>query len=300
MTNRWWVYQKERFPILVHGPMVIVFCLSIMLFSSLQAGELPEIASTSGAIVSTLMLFFQLRVADEFKDLADDTKYRPHRAVPRGLVSLRELVWLAGIGAAVQFVIAVRIDFGLVPTLILVWSYMALMTKEFCVPNWLKKTPSVYLASHMVVMPLIAFYVSAFDWICGFRAMPDGLGWLLLFSFACGVVLEIGRKIKSPQEERQGVETYSSLWGMPRALTVWITASLVCVIAFVFACRFFDSAILPLNVGVGLLALLLIAAGAVPATKQRNISARYIEAGSGLFAMLLYLGLGPLQLLLAS
>ena len=111
MTSRWWIYQKERFPVFAHGPMVIIFCLSIMLFSSLQAGELPAITSVVGAVITTVILFFQLRVADEFKDLADDSKYRPHRAVPRGLVSLPELAWLAGIGAAVQFVIAVRTDF---------------------------------------------------------------------------------------------------------------------------------------------------------------------------------------------
>lgn len=300
MSSRWWVYQEERFPVLAHGPMVIVFCFSIMLFSSLQAGELPEIVNVCGAVISTLILFFQLRVADEFKDFADDAKYRPHRAVPRGLVSLRELAWLAGIGAAVQLVIAMRIDFGLVPILVLVWLYMALMTKEFFVPTWLKKTPSVYLASHMVVMPLIALYVSAFDWICDYRPMPKGLGWLLLFSFACGVVLEIGRKIKSPQEERLGVETYSSLWGMPRALTVWIAASMVSVIAFVLASTFFEGAILPLNLGIGLLALLLIAAGSMPAKGERKVSVRFVEPGSGLFAMLLYLGLGPLQLLIAA
>ena len=300
MTSRWWVYQKERFPVLAHGPMVIVFCFSIMLFSSLQAAELPEIVNVCGAVLSTLILFFQLRVADEFKDFADDAKYRPHRAVPRGLVSLRELAWLAGIGAAMQLLIAIRIDFGLVPILVLVWLYMALMTKEFFVPNWLKETPSVYLASHMVVMPLIALYVSAFDWICDCRPMPKGLGWLLLFSFACGAVLEIGRKIKSPQEERLGVETYSSLWGMPRALAVWIAASMVSVIAFVLASTFFEGSILRLNLGIGLLALLLIAAGSVPAKGERKDSVRFVEPGSGLFAMLLYLGLGPLQLLIAT
>ena len=166
MTNRWWTYQKERFPIFAHGPMVVVFCLSIMLFSSLQANELPDWTRVAGAVVSTLILFFQLRVADEYKDFADDSKYRPHRAVPRGLVSLRELGRLAWSGAAVQFVVAVQIDVGLVPLLMLVWLYMGLMTKEFFAARWLKKTPSAYLASHMLVMPLIAYYVSAFDWLC--------------------------------------------------------------------------------------------------------------------------------------
>jgi len=299
MTNRWWIYQKERFPVFAHGPMVVVFCLSVMLFSSLQADELPDLAKIAGAVVTTVIFFFQLRVADEFKDFADDAKYRPHRAVPRGLVSLRELAWLSGIGAAIQFVVAVRIDFGLVPLLMLVWLYMALMTKEFFVPTWLKQAPSVYLLSHMLVMPLIAFYISTFDWLSDCRQMPQGLEWLLLFSFACGVVLEIGRKIKAPDAERNGGETYSSLWGISVALTAWIAASVISVIAFVFASTFFDHTILPINMGIGVLALAVIVAASVPAAAEPKISTRFIEPGSGLYAMLLYVGLGPLQALIA-
>ena len=132
MTNRWWIYQKERFPIFAHGPLVIVFCLAVLLFSGLQAGDaLPDMTRIAGAVISTLILFFQLRVADEFKDFEIDSKYRPHRAVPRGLVSLQELARLAFAGAAIQFLIAMTIDIGLVPILIGVWAYIGLMTKEF-------------------------------------------------------------------------------------------------------------------------------------------------------------------------
>jgi len=298
MTNRWWVYQEERFPILAHGPMVIVFCLSIMLFSSLQADELPGIARIAGAVVSTIILFFQLRVADEFKDFADDSKYRPHRAVPRGLISLRELARVAWVGAAVQFVIAISIDVGLLPILMIVWLYMGLMTKEFFVPGWLKKTPSVYLASHMLIMPLIAYYVSAFDWLCVCREMPAGLSWLLLFSFGCGLVLEVGRKIKAPDVERNGVETYSSLWGISVALLVWVAAGAIAVAAFIRASAFFDGTVAPVSftIGVASFALVVVASAL---TKSSRESARFIEPGSGLFAMLLYLGLGPLHALMA-
>ena len=298
MTNRWWVYQEERFPILAHGPMVIVFCLSIMLFSSLQADGFPGIARIAGAVVSTIILFFQLRVADEFKDFADDSKYRPHRAVPRGLISLQELARVAWVGAAVQFVIAISIDVGLLPILIIVWLYMGLMTKEFFVPGWLKKTPSVYLASHMLIMPLIAFYVSAFDWLCTCREMPSGLGWLLLFSFGCGLVLEVGRKIKAPDEERNGVDTYSSLWGISVALLVWIAASAIAVAAFVRASTFFDGTVAPASFAIGATSFALVVVASA-LTKSSRESARFIEPGSGVFAMLLYLGLGPLHALMA-
>lgn len=295
MNNRWWIYQRERFPILAHGPMVIVFCLSVMLFSSLQEGGFPEILRIAGAVITTVILFFQLRVADEFKDFADDSKYRPGRPVPRGLISLKELARVAWIGAAVQFAIAIYIDIGLVPILILVWTYLGLMTKEFFVTNWLKKTPSVYLISHMLIMPLIAFYVSAFDWLCECRAMPTGLGWLLLFAFGCGLVLEIGRKIKSPDAERDGVETYSSLWGIGIALSAWTAACALAVAAFVRASAFYGDTNLAINSGIAILGLVVIVAVLMTTKSNSKASIRFIEPGSGLFTMVLYLGLGPLQ-----
>lgn len=299
MNNRWWIYQKERFPVATHGVMVVVFCLSVMLFSSLQQGEIPDGWRIAGAAISTLILFFQLRVADEFKDLEIDARYRPHRAVPRGLVRLPELARLARIGAAIQFVIALTIDVGLVPILAAVWVYMGLMTREFYVPDWLRRTPTAYLLSHMLIMPLIAFYVSAFDWLCTCREMPAGLPWVLVFSFACGLVLELGRKIKAPQSEREGVETYSALWGPGIATTVWSGAVLLAVLAWSKAAAILVGAGVYLTLGITVLAAATVVAILVRAGRRALAGFRWVEPVSGLMAMALYVGLAPLQLFLS-
>ena len=302
MNNRWWIYQRERFPLFAHAPLVVIFCLSVMSFSALQQDEvrLPAVAQVVGAVLSTLILFFQLRVADEFKDYKIDAQYRPHRAVPRGLVSLRELATLAYLGAAVQFAIALYLDVGLVPILCAVWLYMALMTREFFVPAWLQRHPVMYLLSHMLIMPLIAFYVSAFDWPCVCNDLPAGLGWLLTLSFTCGLVLEIGRKIKSPAKERQGVETYSGLWGTSKSVKIWIACIAAAAIAYANALPYVTSAS-----GYTLVALLLPAlavATAFPlltrdAARKRSADAA-IEPASGVVALTLYLCLGPAQIVL--
>jgi len=302
MNNRWWIYQQERFPVLAHGPLVIVFCLSVMLFSALQQDEavMPAMSQIAGAVISTLILFFQLRVADEFKDFKIDSRYRPHRAVPRGLVTLRELATLAYLGAAIQFAIAMYLDVGLVPILCGVWLYMALMTKEFFVPAWLQGHPVAYLVSHMLIMPLIAFYISAFDWLCVCRDLPAGLGWLLALSFACGLVLEIGRKIKSPAKERDGVETYSGLWGTRKSTVIWM----VCIAAAAIACANALPYVTTVA-GYTLVALTLpfIAfATALPLLRekwaQEKAADAAIEPTSGVVALTLYLCLGPAQLIL--
>ena len=302
MNNRWWIYQKERFPLFAHGPLVIVFCLAVMLFSSMQQGDdLPGITRIAGAVISTLILFFQLRVADEFKDYSIDALYRPHRAVPRGLVKLNELARLAFAGAALQFLIALSIDVGLIPILLVVWAYIGLMTREFFVKEWLVKNPAVYLLSHMLVMPLIAFYVSSFDWLCDGCPIPSGLGWLLLLSFCLGLVLELGRKIKVPANERTGVETYSGLWGSNTAVILWTAAVGASVFAYVNAASYLSESLFFLSVGGAVLALGLLTAVLFPGDGARSLKGteKLIEPSSGLVALMLYLALGPLQAMFA-
>ena len=300
MTNRWWIYQRERFPIFAHGPLIIIFCMAVMFFSALQQDELvlPDLVRICGAVVTTLILFFQLRVADEFKDFEIDSKYRPERPVPRGLVQLRELARLAYAGAAIQFLIAVFIDVGLLPILAAVWAYMALMTKEFFAPEWLRKHPAIYLLSHMLIMPLIAFYISAFDWLCVCRAMPQGMSWILSVAFFCGLVLELGRKIRIPRLEREGVETYSAIWGTDTAVAIWLGAIAAAVVTYANAASLITTSGLHINLGAAALIIGVLTLSIFPKRYDGGypeFAAKIIEPSSGLVALLLYLGLGPIQ-----
>ena len=303
MSNRWWIYQKERFPLFAHGALILVFCLSVMLFSSLQQEqfEMPSLLRLGGAMISTVILFFQLRVADEFKDFEIDCQFRPQRPVPRGLVSLRELGTIAYLGAACQFAVALYVDVGLIPILVAVWLYLALMTREFFVPEWLRRTPMVYLFSHMLIMPMVAFYVSAFDWLCDCRAMPQGLFWLLALSFCCGLVLELGRKIRIPEHERTGVETYSALWGTRISVSLWVVAVVAAVAAYANAAHYISAADVHLPLAVAVLFLAFITAISFPQDDKddfRELAEKLLEPSSGLVALILYAGLGPLQALL--
>ena len=54
------------------------------------------------AFATAFLFFLQLRIADEFKDFEEDSRYRPYRPVPRGLVRLRELGWLGAAAACLQ------------------------------------------------------------------------------------------------------------------------------------------------------------------------------------------------------
>lgn len=221
LGSRLWEYQAERFPVFKHGVLIAAFGTSAVCLSALLRGAAPEWLALVVAVLVLFGLFFQLRVADEHKDNEDDTRYRPERPVPRGLVTLGELRVVAiGVGLA-QVALTAWLDWTLLGLLLLVWAYMAVMTKEFFVPAWLKKRPIIYMVSHMAIMPLIDLYATACDWWPAGVALHEDfgltLGAFLLLSLVNGSVIEIARKSWAPGMEREGVETYSKLWGAGRA-----------------------------------------------------------------------------------
>ncbi|MEI8196373.1 MAG: hypothetical protein WCI73_10730, partial [Phycisphaerae bacterium] len=79
--SRWWIYQRERFPIAGHGPLILAFSFSAVSYSRMLRGVpgLPALIPAAIAIVSCFLFFLQLRIADEFKDFTEDSQYRPYR-----------------------------------------------------------------------------------------------------------------------------------------------------------------------------------------------------------------------------
>ena len=217
--TKWNTYQKERFPLVIYSLLILAL--------SLAAGALMQsYEHTLSAFVMSLGIFMLLRIADEFKDYEDDCAYRPYRAVPRGLITLKELGYLGAIIITVELILAYQSQtFMLLVILGLYWFFMS---KEFFVATWLKAHPIVYLLSHMMIMPLIAGLMVSVQ-------APQATQWplsFLLLAFFNGVVLEIGRKIRQKEEEEDGVETYSFLWGKKRALMIWIAVITLSLLFF--------------------------------------------------------------------
>ena len=296
--NRWVVYQRERFPLAAHGLLVAAFSASAVCFSSLVRGDstLPSPASLIVAFVTSLLFFLQLRIADEFKDYEEDATYRPYRPVPRGLVSLRELAWIGAGAAVIQLGLALWLEPSLVWLLLAAWIYLTLMTREFFAARWLKRHPLVYMTSHMVILPLVDLYATACDWrVAGLRLPPPGLYWFLIVSYLNGIVIEIGRKTRAPVDEEPGVETYSALWGTAGAARAWMLAVLLTAAAAWQASR---------RIGTAMPTLLMLAALVVPCAvvafrmgrRAAPNSGKALEVVSGLWTVLMYLGLGAAPL----
>ena len=297
--NRWWIYQKERFPLAAHGPLIAAFSASAVSYSVLLRGvdARPALLSFLVAFPASLGSFLLLRVADEFKDAEEDARFRPYRPVPRGLVKLRELGWLGAGVALLQLALASRIGWPLVGLLAVTWAYFGLMTEEFFARKWLKARPVVYLFSHMLIMPLVDWFATGCDWVHSGGRMPAGLFWFLAASFCNGVVIELGRKIRAPEQEEAGVETYTFLWGRPVAVGSWLLA-----MAATFACGLVAAqriAFLPqFALALGTLWLVALGLGLAFLRNVRGKLAKRIELYSGVWTLALYLTLGVVPLCL--
>jgi 4-hydroxybenzoate polyprenyltransferase len=299
-ANRWWVYQRERFPVFAHAPVILAFSLSAISYSALLRGStsLPGWKPCLVAFLSSLLTFFELRLADEFKDFEEDSRYRPYRPVPRGLINLRELAWVWAVCMVVQLLMALWLSPHLVVLLIATWIYLGLMTREFFVKGWLKARPVVYMVSHMAIMPLVDFYATACDWVLLGRQKPaPGLFWFLLVSLFNGMVIEIGRKIRVPKDEESGVETYSFLWGQKRAVAVWLA---MMAVTGILACRAAQ------NIGFLSGAMTILAATFAVAfvlglrflSTQAAGAGKRLETMAGVWSLLLYISLGVLPIAL--
>jgi 4-hydroxybenzoate polyprenyltransferase len=173
------------------------------------------------------------------------------------------------------------------------------MAREFFASAWLKQHPAVYLLSHMVILPLIDLFATACDWaFAGLRQPPPGLAWFLIVSFLNGIVVEIGRKTRAPEDEEEGVETYSGLWGVAGAVRAWLAAVTLTGIAAWRAADGVGTA-LPM---VALLTVLFAGCVAVSRPLARMHvpgSGRAIEIMSGVWTVVMYLGLGTIPLTIA-
>ena len=297
--NRWWIYQRERFPLAGHTPVIAAFSLAAVGYSILERGANTFLGGRQLLVAFTcsFLFFLQLRLADEVKDFEEDRLYRPYRPVPRGLVTLRELafVWMGSV--LLQLLSVFWLTVRLLPLLVAVWAYQLLMSREFFHRDWLKGHPVAYMMSHMVIMPLIFLFASACDWIAaGYTGPMRGLFWMMAVNFFVGMVIEIGRKIRAPSDEEHGVETYSLLWGQSAAVLAWLTM-MAASVAFAYpASRIIQFP----QIEFVLLPVIAASVFAVVAFLKQDRAGRgkWIETISGVWALLMYLGMGAVPLCL--
>ena len=220
-------YMQERFPLFGHVLLIISYYSSNQfLAKALEHPGVPMQYTPRSALgaLTLLFFFFHLRVFDEHKDFAEDSRFHPHRVLQRGVITLADLRVLAGIAIVLEVVLSLVAGRPAFVAWTLPFVFSLLMLKEFFAAEWLRRHFLVYATSHMLLMPLLSLLIFTFatqryPW----QAPP--LFWLYAFvGFFVTFNVEVSRKIRAPQDEIEGLDSYSKIFGTYGA--AWIVLGL--------------------------------------------------------------------------
>lgn len=289
--KRFWIYQRERFPLVGHGLLIASFSFSAISYSRICRGAegFIHLGDYLAVALTCIALFFLVRVLDEFKDKDDDAKYRKHLPVPRGLISFNELKKMGIATVIIQLVINSIWEPSMLILYLLPFGYLMLMWQEFFIPEWLKKHPFWYVVSHMLIIPLIDVFASGFDWYLEGVSAPKGLLFFFAVSFMNGLVLEVGRKIRTKDQEE--FNTYSTKLGSKKATLLFLLMLVITYSLSLAAAHYANYGMM--SVIILSLFLLLCSLPALFFLKEEKAkTAKFIEYASALWTIAMYLTLG--------
>lgn len=221
-ARHFWAYLQERFPVVNMALFAILF-LTVQSVAAIAAPFDPHPPPPGwreglGA-AAVISFFFRLRVFDEIKDYALDAHNHPHRVLQSGRVTLRGLVRVSLAGGVLEALWSAHMGMPALATWLAAVAYSLLMRYEFFAGDYLKKRLLLYAFTHMLIMPLVIWWIwSAYAY---WLVVAGHLAVLALLSLLGGFSFEVARKIHAPGEERERVDSYSkSLGYAPAILTV--------------------------------------------------------------------------------
>lgn len=296
--KRFWIYQKERFPFLGHGLLISAFTFSAVSYSRICRSEegFVSIKDFLIGIFATITLFFLVRIFDEFKDQEDDAKYRKYLPVPRGLISLKELKVVGWIVGLLQIAVIAVFQFEMLYLYLIVIAYLLLMGVEFFVPQWLKQRQIIYVTSHMVIIPLIDIYASGLDWLLDGASPHWGLAWFFAVSYMNGLVLEFGRKLRTPETEEEGVVSYTKMYGTKQGAIIWLLLLFTTLLLAIGASTYAQYGYISFIV-LGSFFVLCALPGISFILSPTSKKSKFIEYASAGWTILMYLALGGIPML---
>lgn len=297
--KRMWIYQKERFPLFVNLIAVCTFTFSAISYSRIFRNETGFVDWSTYLIgcFATFTLFFLVRIFDEFKDQEDDRKYRSYLPVPRGLVSLKELKIVAIVLVIIQVTLIAVFQLPMILFYVIVLAYLVLMGVEFFVPEWLKKRQVLYLISHMMIIPLLDIYSSGLDWYLEGAEPHWGLLFFFFISFLNGILGEFGRKIKTPEMEEEGVNSYTKSYGIKKAVIIWISVLILSLIVATIGAYLAGFGLVTMLILILLSVICLLIGFRFMFAPTKKL-AKMMELVSGIWIIGMYLTLGAVPMII--
>ncbi len=227
LPQRLGAWFNERFPP-ANSLLFFILYLTCVVIARQQQGQISlSLADVAGALVAWSW-FLLLRIFDEHKDYQIDLHNHPQRILQSGLITLGHLRLIGAAAICSQILWSLYLDHWQPGAALLAWAMMfawtCLMGKEFFCGAWLEKRLTLYAFSHMLVMPLIVWWLANLG-VSGV-SLSTTMIWLMALAFVSGFAFEITRKTKGAEEERDSVGSYSRIFGARGAVLVILSLAL--------------------------------------------------------------------------
>ena len=215
-VERLFAYFSERFPLMSHGILIVSYYSSNQFLAQILSNPGRAVqysAFTLMGAITIFCMFLHLRVFDEHKDYEEDCKYYPERILSRGLISLKHLKIMGGIAISLEIGLSLLRGVEAFVAVMIAILYSFLMLKEFFIGKWLKKHFLTYAISHMLIMPLFALVIFSFTTL---QYPWEAPAWYWLYAFVGFFVTlnwEVSRKIRAPEDEIEGIDSYTRVFG---------------------------------------------------------------------------------------
>ena len=228
-TQAWIQFTKERFGVLSHIITIVVFIAAHILIAK-------SIHSTSFSFINALMLllgvtafYFKLRLYDEVKDYEFDVIINKTRPLPRGLLTHKDMYRGMLVCILIEIITFSLQGLNASISIILAIIYSLIMYKEFFIADKIRPYLTTYAIVHTIVTSLLSFAIFSFltglsiiDVVTNTVYLSFALANWLLFN-----IFEFGKKTFATSEERENVDTYSSLFGRTGAVALVASQSVL-------------------------------------------------------------------------
>jgi 4-hydroxybenzoate polyprenyltransferase len=215
LIQRLLAWMKQRFPLSDIPLFVSLYlCTAIVTRYVITEGKIVLNVLDLVACVVTCSFFLLLRIFDEYMDYETDLKARPEYLLQSGLIELKHLKVIGFLVIGLQVGYSFFLDRGLGSVTVawfamFSWSWLA--SHNFYCGKWFNEHLVQYAIVHYSVMPLNLWWLAQ-------MANPKvlfspNIQLLALLSFVSALAFEFVRKTHPPQEEREGLDTYSSIFG---------------------------------------------------------------------------------------
>ena len=236
-TKNFYLYQKERFPIVVLG----LSFLPAILSSGAAVSQEAEFKFVLIALIVSIAYLLHVRVVDEFRDYEHDLLHHKERPVSTGVISLKELKvidWLAVIAVLLASLYS-SANALLITVVMLLYSYFA--RKEFFLGLQFRKHFYLYNAVNLIQMLLLQVLVYTLaNPSFSFTALVTVH---FLFTTTGTIIFEFLRKVKSPGDDGTGKDTYTWFLGLNNALLIYAFFATMNILLFVKAMVLIDTSI---------------------------------------------------------